>query len=342
MTFQIIFAILLIAIGAFSSGSFSIPMSKTKGWSWEHSWLAYSLFAYVVVPFVLSFIICPGYFSVLASQSPTTLWIIFLLGAIYGVANLFFGLSLKFLGLALGFSISLGLMMVLGTIIPPMIDGRLISMLATDGGVWMIVGLVVAVIGVLISCYAGWLKEKSCGGGENPDYNFRKGILAAIFVGVAGSAQSIGIEQGNDIGAALVGAGAAPLFQIVPVYVVLYAGSFLVTLLWCLGVTIKEGSVKKYLCSGGQFKLTANYLYCALAGFLWFFCYIFYSMGRNQMGQYTFIAWGILMSFTIACATIWGVARGEWRGVESKIKGFMYLGLAVLIVASVIIGASVS
>lgn len=42
MSINILFGILLIATGAFSSGSFAVPFGKIKGWSWETYWMIFS------------------------------------------------------------------------------------------------------------------------------------------------------------------------------------------------------------------------------------------------------------------------------------------------------------
>ena len=176
MTFELLFGIGLIAIGAFSSGSFSIPFGKTRNWSWENYWLIYSLFAYVIVPVVACLIFCPGFMDVLSGVPSRTLGWIFLLGIIYGICNLTFGLSLRYLGLSLGFSLSLGLMMILGTIIPPAIDGRLTILLQQSGGTMLIAGLLIAAVGIALSGYAGYRKDKGAGSEANPELNFGKGL----------------------------------------------------------------------------------------------------------------------------------------------------------------------
>lgn len=163
MTIELFLGIGLIAIGAFSSGSFSIPFGKTRGWAWENYWLIYSLFAYVLVPAVACWVFCPGFMDVLSGVPSGTLAWIFLLGIIYGICNLTFGLSLRYLGLSLGFSLSLGLMMILGTIIPPAIDGRLAVMLQQSGGTMLIAGLLIAAVGIGLSGYAGYRKDKGAG-----------------------------------------------------------------------------------------------------------------------------------------------------------------------------------
>jgi L-rhamnose-H+ transport protein len=168
MILTLLAGILIIAVGAFASGSFSIPFGKTKGWAWEVNWLVYCLSAYVVMPLLACVVFCPHFITVLAGYKPQTLWLIFVLGAIYGVCNLTFGLTLRYLGLSLGFMISLGLMMVLGTVIPPMIDGRLSVLLQMAGGRTLIIGLVVAVAGVSSAPMRGSLKDKATNTVANP------------------------------------------------------------------------------------------------------------------------------------------------------------------------------
>lgn len=339
MTLELLFGIGLIAIGAFSSGSFSIPFGKTRNWAWENYWLVYSLFAYVIVPVVACVVFCPGFMDVLSGVSSQTLGWVFLLGIIYGVCNLTFGLSLCYLGVSLGFSLSLGLMMILGTVIPPAIDGRLSVMLQQESGSLLIVGLLIAAVGIALSGYAGYRKDKCADGEANPELNFKKGVVLVLFVGITGASQALGIEQGIGISSALVASGVDPLFQTLPVFMVLFGGSFVATALWCLFLCKKNHNLKAFVKTE-EIAVAKNYLYSALAGFLWFVNFIFYGMGKSRMGEFSFTAWGILMSLTIVFATLWGLYRGEWKATDGKTKGWMYAGLVVLVVASFIIGMS--
>lgn len=339
MTFELLFGIGLIAIGAFSSGSFSIPFGKTRNWAWENYWLIYSLFAYVIVPVVACAVFCPGCMQVLAGVPAKTLEWIFVLGFIYGVCNLTFGLSLRYLGLSLGFSLSLGLMMILGTIIPPAIDGRLSILLQQSGGTMLIAGLLIAAVGIALSGYAGYRKDKGAGAEANPELDFKKGLLLVLFVGITGASQALGIEMGAGISSAIVAAGVDPLFQTLPVFPILFGGSFLATALWCLFLSKKNKNLKAFVKTK-EIGVLSNYFYCALAGFLWFVNFIFFGMGKSRMGEFSFTAWGIMMSLTIVFATLWGLYRGEWKATDAKTKAWMYAGLVVLIAASFVIGMS--
>ncbi len=343
MNIFIIYGILLISIGALMSGSFAIPFDKVKNWKWENYWLVYSLFGYIVIPLAVCLIFVPHFFQLFGNiPSSTLLWVLFL-GAIYGAANLTFGLSLRYLGIALGYALSLGLMMAIGTLVPPMIDGRLAMLFEGNGGILLITGILVSLIGIGISGYAGFLKSEQAGSdkGVNQEFNIRKGIAAALFVGVAGSSAALGIEQGKPIALASIDTGTNPLFQDSAVFLVLYTGSFITTLAWCLYLALKNKTVINFFRDNDR-SLSMNYLCCALAGFLWYINYVFFGMGKAQMGEFSFVAWGILMTLTIVFATLWGLYRGEWKGVPAKTRGLMWTGLIILVFASFLIGISSS
>lgn len=339
MNLDLLYGIIIISMGAFSSGSFSMPFEKVRGWEWENYWLIYSLFAYVIFPVISCFVFCPDFVTILFKCPSDVICKIFFLGVLYGICNLTFGLSLKYLGISLGFIISLGLMMVLGTVIPPIIDGRIANMFASSGGKMMVIGLVIGIIGVMVSAYSGYKKDSMLESSKNLTLDFRKGFLLALFVGVTGASQALGIEQGNSISSVFLNKGVNELFIILPVVAVLFSGSFVVTLIWCICVARKNRNIRLFK-SSPKGNIILNYLFCAFAGFLWFINMITYGMGKSFMGEYSFTAWGILMSLTIVSATIWGLYRGEWKHVTPQVRGFMYIGLVILVISSFIIGIS--
>jgi len=140
---NIFIGLLFIAIGAFASGSFAIPFGKIKGWKWESYWLVYSISAYIIFPLFACLIFAPGFLSIYKNVPNNVLMRVFLLGAIYGIGNLSFGLSLRYLGISLGYALSLGLMLAIGTLIPPLLDGRLEIMIESSGGNLLIAGVLV-------------------------------------------------------------------------------------------------------------------------------------------------------------------------------------------------------
>jgi L-rhamnose-H+ transport protein len=157
MDLRIITGLLLIATGAFSSGSFAIPFGKIKGWNWESYWLIYSIGAYLFFPLTACLLFAPDFMAIYKEVPSSVLLKIFFLGAVYGIGNLSFGLSLRYLGISLGYALSLGLMLAVGTLIPPVLDGRLKIMISSSGGNLLIFGVLVACIGIAFSGWAGFL-----------------------------------------------------------------------------------------------------------------------------------------------------------------------------------------
>ena len=345
MSSNILLGIFLIAIGAFSSGSFAVPFGKIKGWQWETYWMVFSLGAYILFPLTSCLIFAPDFISIIQSSSTSTLITVFLLGAVYGVGNLSFGLALRYLGLSLGYALSLGLMLAIGTLIPPMIDGRLQLMMQGKGGTMLILGVVVACFGIALSAWSGILKDKSMSVEKKQEsigeFNLVKGIMAAVLVGFTGSAMSLGFEQGLPISEMAAKQGVDPLFTMMPVLVVLFAGTFVTTIIWCIAyLGVKNNSIKDYSSADSPKTLTLNYFFGLLAGFLWFGQFIVYGMGKSKMGPFTFTSWGILMALTIVFATIWGIFRNEWKGAPTKVYVLMILSMIIIILSSFMIGIS--
>jgi L-rhamnose-H+ transport protein len=260
------------------------------------------------------------------------------------VGNLSFGLALRYLGLSLGYALSLGLMLAIGTLIPPLLDGRLQQMLAGSGGMLLIGGVVVACVGIALSAWSGILKDKQVSliGKQAgvKEYNLSKGTLAALLVGITGSAMSFGFEKGLAISEEAAHQGINPLFTMMPVMLVLLSGTFITTLIWCGYLGFRNKSLKDYISAGESGKTGLNYLFGFLAGLLWFSQFILYGMGKSKMGPFTFTSWGILMALTIVFAAVWGVLRKEWKGVPSKVTLLMILSLIIIIVSSFMIGIS--
>jgi L-rhamnose-H+ transport protein len=344
MSLLILTGILLIASGAFTAGSFAVPFGKIKGWKWETYWMIFSTGAYLIYPLAACLVLAPDFVSIIVSTPRNIVVAVFLLGAVYGVGNLSFGLALRYLGLSLGYALSLGIMLAIGTLIPPVIDGRLKIMMQGSGGTLLIAGIIVACLGIALSAWSGILKDKQMSDARKQEtiseFNLSKGIFAALLVGITGSAMSLGFEQGTAISGMAVEKGTNPLFSMMPVMVVLLSGTLVTTIVWCVFLGYRNNSLKNYTEAASRKILVSNYLFALLAGLLWFSQFILYSPGKSKMGPFTFTSWGILMALTIAFATIWGLIRGEWKGASGKVVFLMVLSLVIIIAASFMIGIS--
>ena len=183
---------------------------------------------------------------------------------------------------------------------------------------------------LLLSGWAGLLKDKIISDSDKKksigEFSLLKGLLAAILVGITGSAMSLGFEQGIPVARYAENAGVNPLFSTMPVMLLLLSGTMVTTIIWCFWLGFRNRSLKEYIKSNSAPNLP-NYLYAILAGLLWFSQFILYGMGKSKMGKYTFTSWGILMALTIVFATLWGLYKKEWKGAPLKIYILMIISL---------------
>ena len=121
---DIIIGLLIIAAGAFCQSSSYVPINKVKSWSWESYWIVQGVFAWLVFPLLGALLAVPAGHSLcelFAGADSFRLSMTVLFGILWGVGGLTFGLSMRYLGVALGQSIALGTCAAGGTILGPVL-----------------------------------------------------------------------------------------------------------------------------------------------------------------------------------------------------------------------------
>ena len=353
--------VLLHALGGFAAGSFYIPYKKVRGWAWETYWLVGGFFSWIIVPWIVGLLTCPGLMDVLKSASSKTLLWTYLFGVLWGIGGLTFGLSMRYLGLSLGMALSLGFCAVFGTLVPPVFEGKIAGLVATTSGQVVILGIVVCLTGIAMCGRAGMRKEKELSDAEKKasiaEFSFVKGAWVAVFAGIMSSCMAFAFAAGKPIAEAAVQNGARPIFQNFPVMIVALFGGFTTNFIWCAALSVKNRSGRDYVrvkpaepaknaetgaASGAAAKapsLLINYIFSALAGTTWYFQFFFYGMGTTQMGKYDFSSWTIHMAFIITFSSLWGIYFREWKGTGKPTRRLVVAGIVVLILSTAVVGA---
>ena len=328
---EIVLGLLIIAIGAFCQSSSYVPINRIKNWSWESFWIVQGVFAWLVFPFLGALLAVPAgssLFEVYAEHPTDTLWTIFF-GALWGVGGLTFGLSMRYLGVALGQSIALGTCAGLGTILTPVFTGKTGDLTAP-----VIVGVVVTLIGIGIIGLAGSMKSAALSQEAKEkavkDFNFTKGITVALLAGFMSACFSIGLGFGES----LCFAESADIYRTLPATFMVTLGGFITNAVYCFYQNSKNKSWGDY----GKTSLYANnILFCALAGVLWYSQFFGLSLGKGFLTSSDVLltfSWCILMSLNVTFSNVWGIILKEWKGCSQKTIAVLIIGLVVLIVSS--------
>ncbi len=332
--------VVLHAIGGLAAASFYIPYKRVRGWSWETYWLVGGVFSWIVAPWAFSLTILPQTVEILRATPGNTRFWTFFFGVLWGVGGLTFGLTMRYLGIALGYAIALGLCAAFGTLMPPLFNGELGEILSHVPGQVILLGVAVCVAGIAVSGRAGIRKEGEVSEAEKKatvaEFSLGRGMAVAVACGVMSASMAYGIAAGKPIAEAALAHGAPSLWQNLPVLIVILTGGFLTNFAWCLFLSLKNGSGSDY--RRREAPLAANYLLCALAGLTWYLQFFFYGMGTTRMGRYDFSSWTLHMASIIIFSTLWGIALHEWKGTTPGTRQLVGAGLALLVASTVIVG----
>ena len=363
-------------IGGFASATNFIPFRGIKRWSWEVYWLIQGFAAWIVAPIVLAYIFVPHVAGILHAAPSSSIYYALFWGSLWGIGGLTFGLAIRYLGIALGYAIALGFCTAFGTLIPPIYDGSIHTILHETSGQIILSGVALCLVAVAVNGAAGLSKEREITPEEKieageSDFSFGKGIAVAIFAGIMSSFFAVGLAAGAPIGkvakAVLLAHHRLDLWQNLPILIVVLLGGFATNFIWSAILILKNHSIRQFAGEAGHNpmraahssgntlvdldsldaagkgriapkELIANYLFASVAGVIWYFQFFFYSMGQTKMGKYDFSSWTLHMASIIIFATLWGLTLKEWRGTSRRTKTLVGMGLFLLVSSTVVVG----
>lgn len=337
---DVIIGLLIIAIGAFCQSSCYVPINKIKNWSWESYWIVQGVFAWLILPFLGALLAVPAGHSLcelFSTANSFNIWMTILFGVLWGVGGLTFGLSMRYLGVALGQSIALGTCAGLGTIMGPVLLNIFFPELnALESLTFaVILGVVVTLLGIAIIGVAGSMKAASLSEEEKKaavkDFNFPKGLAISLLAGFMSGCFNVGLEFGKGIN---FGELTEPMFRTLPATFLVTLGGFVTNAIYCFYQNHKNktwGDYKK-----GDVWMN-NILFCLLAGALWYSQFFGLSLGRSFFetgGTMDTLSFCILMALNVTFSNVWGIILKEWKGCSKKTITVLIIGLIVLIISS--------
>ena len=325
---EILIGLLIIAVGSFGQSSSYVPIRKVRDWSWESFWLVQGIFAWIVFPWLGASLALPEGVTLGALWAAGGAWQSVFYGVLWGVGGLTFGLSMRYLGVALGQSIALGTCAAFGTLFPALLAGQ---NLFRGEGLALLLGVCITLAGIAVIGYAGSLRSQNMTDEEKraavKDFALTKGLAVALLAGVMSACFNLGLEAGRPLQVE----GGSALFRTLPATLMVTLGGFVTNAAYCLWQNARNRTFGDY----GKGTLYANnLLFCALAGALWYSQFFGFGIGQTFFEPGSVVAafaWCILMALNVTFSNVWGIILREWRGASRKTVGVLVCGLAILI-----------
>jgi len=211
---QALLGIIFHSLGGASSGSWYMPYNWVKKWRWEIYWIVGGLFSWLIMPFIAVSLTTPDWQGILQGAQGSVIRNTFIMGLLWGIGGLTYGLAIRYLGMSLGNSVLLGITSVVGSLGLPVLrnipglaeilpDGlSFTDLFGSAGGRIVLLGILVLLIGIYLSGRAGIKKDKDLANkkeGVNTEFFLVKGLLIAVVSGILSAFFSFGIDAGKEM-----------------------------------------------------------------------------------------------------------------------------------------------
>ena len=326
---------LLVLLAALLQGSFVLPMTLVRRWSWEHTWATFSLLGMFAFNWILTLLLVPNILAVYGASPPRDLAILGLFGLGWGAGAVLFGLGMDRLGMALGYPIIMGLIASLGALVPLLIFFP--ETFVTTKGAILLAGTALVILGIVL-CSIGGSRRTSSPDQTSPRSNaFSAGLVIAILSGILSCLPNVGAAFAGRVTAAAANLGVSPASSGNTVWALLFTLGCTVNLAYCLYLMASRKTWGQYWSNETRRNLSLS----ALMALMWIGSFYLYGAGAARLGRWgVVVGWPLFISLSIVVGNLWGLWRGEWRGAPAPARRWLNLGLLVLIVAVITVALS--
>ncbi len=326
---ELIIGLSFILIAGIFQGTFVLPMTLTKKWKWENTWMTFSLFGMVLLNWLLSWLFIPNLLSVYGSVPTNDLMILIAFGLGWGIGAVLFGIAMDKLGMALGYPIIMGLIASLGALAPMIIFHA--PEILTLKGLLLLLATVVVIIGIIVCARAHALKQLMQ---SNMSGNTSSIILIAIAAGVLSCFPNVGVAFGSSVISEALKAGASGFMAGNAVWALFFTMGFIPNAVYTIYLMNKNKSFGRFIQP--VFK---NYLLGFEMAVMWIGSFYFYGVGAAKIGGWgLIIGWPLFISISIVIGNLWGIRKGEWKGAPDIARKRLNLGLIIIFIAMILLG----
>jgi L-rhamnose-H+ transport protein len=325
---------LLVIIAGMLQGAFMLPMKSTRKWAWENTWLVYSATAYLIWPWLFLLFTIPHPAGVLAATSLRSLLVVEMFGIGWGIGAITFGLGVTRMGMALGFTIIIGLAATAGAFIPMAVLAP--EKLRQPQGLLTLAALGLVLVGLGLGSWGGSLREpQQASSSKTGGSSFAIGLAICIVSGLLSACANLGFTFGSEYVSQAIKLGAAPSMAGNAVWAPLTFPLFISNAGYCVWLMKKNKTGELFVASGTR----SYWALGSLMGLMWITGFVLYAPATRLLGSIgTSVGWAVLMCTMVITANILGFVTGEWKNASRKAFGLALTGVVFLIMAIGVVG----
>ena len=350
--------ILWALIGGLMLGLYALPGKFTKDFKEENTWGLFFMLTMFVVPIIATFVMMDGVGDIYGSEEiRNALPVMVVSSVLWGIGVMMWGKAIHHIGMSLGFSLFIGTVIFIGSILPIVIDvsknGLSEGLPPTTTLVLILVGIAVVLLGIVFNGKAGLIREedessqKTDGEEKGENEGPKKSMGAGIAIAVVGGLLATGFNVANTVGNApnqlgILNHSGDPkgIMEIA----VTEAGNpgWMVALglmlpIFLSGGVIMAGYFGWQLTSKrawGSFKtpsLGRNFALIFIMAFFHYAASAAYAYGQSRFELGPVVVYAIFNTTCVVVAVLSGIVTREWVNASSRARKTLYAGLACMV-----------
>lgn len=334
--------IMLAVISGLMNGTFTLPMRYMGRWRWENVWALFVVVSCLAMPPVIVLLTVAHPLAVLAAAPARAELIALLTGFIWGFGAILFGQGVSAIGISMANTLVLATSAALGSILPILILAP--ERLLQPQGKAIILGTVIAMLGMGCCGYAGILRERSekeTGGASREMVGtarpFWVGLAICAGAGLISALFNVGYSLSQGIISSAVQAGNSPFAGSNLIWLLALGGGAIPNLAFCGYLLRKNRSWPNYR----QAKVARLHVLAIIMGLLWGGSIFAYGAAAPRLGKVgPAIGWPLSLVVSLVTANFCGFVAGEWKLSSLAARRWMMLGVAILLGSIGILGWS--
>lgn len=322
-------------------GLYALPEKFTKGFKFENTWGLFFMITMFVVPLIASLTLIKGFGDVFSAVPSDILVKMAIASFLWGTGVMMWGKAINHIGLSLGFSLFIGTVILIGSILPFAVDGL------PESQVFMTImaGILVVLIGVIANGKAGLIREQDEltltpeDTEDTKDTAAKSSTLTGILIAIGGGLLATGFSYANAVGrpvlheAAQATGNAEWVTAVAVMFPIFISGGLVMAFYFAWQLTqnktwpaFKTPAFGKNL---GLITVMAVFHYAASA----LFAYAAFQLGSSG----NTVGYAIFNTACVATAIVSGLITREWTHASPKARGYLYFGLMCMIVGILIV-----
>ncbi|MFR9650676.1 MAG: L-rhamnose/proton symporter RhaT [Rikenellaceae bacterium] len=317
-------------------GLYALPKKFVKEYTDENTWSLFFLLALIVLPFITAFSMIDNFCAVLAAIPSDAVTVMVFSSILWGVGVQMWTKAIDYIGVALGFSIFIGTVIMIGSLLPFIVDG----VPATEPLTYIASGLVVILLGIVANGRAGILRKEAEEQKEHMEQLSSGKVVRGIIIALVGGILATGFSLANAVGVgpiteAVVAQGNPVWMSSIAVMFIIYVVASIYVLPFFAYQLTKTKAWGKFTATPA---LGKNFVLIFVMAFFNFaasalFAYAAFSLGENG----NTVGYAIYNTASVLLAVVGGIVAKEWIGAPTKAKNFLYSALVAMIIGVVLI-----